>query len=633
MEGHRSAMAGFWDKVKEFFVGPASGSSAPGDARALKGRLRDEMMARAQAKASFEAQDLAAALAAPFADVARLADQLFHEGLLEPFAYKRWERPDAPVLFNPYTGQRPGEQAPAPQAPAAPGPQRAAAPTQRAAPSKPAAPPPPAQPPPPEDRTYAANPEVLGLSPEEHRKRALKIVPWRTAWIGRVDTIPPQSDERTALIDRGLVLRGLLTEAQLAEIHTVGDQWLEHHDALALAKAKAHKSADLALEALAEEKRRLKAERKAAAKAKADARRAAIAQRRDADIIFLGAGVSGGLGDRRSDVEKLGRQKLPVLSTPAEVAQALGVTVKRLRWLCFHADAASRVHYVAFDVPKRSGGVRRIAAPLPELAKAQRWVLQQVLARVPLHDAAHGFVPKRSTVTNAQLHVRQKVVVNVDLKDFFPTITFPRVKGVFEGLGYSPAVATVLALLCTEAPRRVATYDGQRLHVAVGPRALPQGACTSPALSNLVARRLDARLTGRARGLHFSYSRYADDLTFSSASVGRPAVARLLAMIRHVVQEEGFALNPKKGRVHVQGGQQLVTGLVVNAAPAVPRAERRRLRAILHQAKRTGVDAQSRGRHPNFGAYLQGMVAYVSMANPSHGEALGKQLAALTPKR
>ena len=107
-------------------------------------------------------------------------------------------------------------------------------------------------------------------------------------------------------------------------------------------------------------------------------------------------------------------------------------------------------------------------------------------------------------------------MVNLDLKDFFPTITFPRVKGAFAQLGYSPAVATILALLCTESPRRTVTYAGQTLHVATGPRSLPQGACTSPALSNLVARRLDARLTGLCRKLGWTYTRYADDLTFSA---------------------------------------------------------------------------------------------------------------------
>lgn len=483
----------------------------------------------------------------------------------------------------------------------------------------------------PADRqdAYAANPEVLGLSAEAMRQRALKVNPHRTAWIGRVDTIPPQSDERTALIDRGLVLRGLLTEAQLAEIHTVGDQWLKHHDASSLASAAAQRSAEAALEAQRETKRRAKEEKRRLAAEREARRRAEVARRREEDIVFLGRGVSKGLADRRSNVETLEAQGLPVLSTPADLARALGLTVPRLRWLCFHAEAAERVHYTPFEVPKRSGGMRLIAAPMKTLAAAQGWVLQAILEKLPTEAPAHGFIAGRSTVTNAAPHVGRGVVVNLDLKDFFPSVGFARVRGVFKRLGYSPAVATCLALLCTEAPRREVTYDGKRYFVAVGERALPQGACTSPALSNQVSRRLDRRLTARATKLGWTYTRYADDLTFSREAKGRDGVGFLLAVVRHVAQEEGFRLNPKKGRVQVAAAQQSVTGIVVNQKLSVPRAEVKRLRAILHQAKKTGLEAQNRERRPDFRAYLQGLVAYVSMVDAEKGRRLRAALEAL----
>src|SRR6185437_8790257 len=99
---------------------------------------------------------------------------------------------------------------------------------------------------------------------------------------------------------------------------------------------------------------------------------------------------------------------------------------------------------------------------------------------LPIDDAAHGFVPGRSILSNARPHSGQAVVVNMDLEGFFPSIRFPRVRRVFERLGYSPAVATILALLCTECRRKTVTYDGTVYHVATGPRGLPQGACTSP---------------------------------------------------------------------------------------------------------------------------------------------------------
>src|SRR5439155_27281094 len=132
------------------------------------------------------------------------------------------------------------------------------------------------------------------------------------------------------------------------------------------------------------------------------------------------------------------------------LAAALGLSVPRLRWLAFHAEVATRVHYVHFTVPKRSGGTRTLSAPHRILAAAQRWVHDHIVTRLPAEEPAHGFLPGRSIVTNARPHAGKAVVVNLDLEDFFPTVTFARVRSVFQRLGYSPAVATVLALLCTE---------------------------------------------------------------------------------------------------------------------------------------------------------------------------------------
>ena len=163
-----------------------------------------------------------------------------------------------------------------------------------------------------------------------------------------------------------------------------------------------------------------------------------------------------------------------------------------------------------------------------------------------MRDCAHGFIKGRNIMSNAVPHVRRDAVVNADLKDFFPSITFPRVKGIFEALGYSPAAATVLALLCTDSPRRTVEYAGKRLHAATGPRALPQGACTSPALSNLAARKLDARLEGLARKTGWTYTRYADDLTFSASGDTAAQCGGLLKALRRFCEEESFTVNEKK---------------------------------------------------------------------------------------
>jgi retron-type reverse transcriptase len=445
-------------------------------------------------------------------------------------------------------------------------------------------------------------------------------------WFGRRDIIPPASDPRTRLIDRGMLTQGLLTAEELAEMHAVGelrDQFANREQHLEI---QAGLAAEQAVAADRAARQARKEQKKAAAAERERRRREAVAARKATDIAFAGKGVSALLNDHQSDAAKLTAAGLPVLHTPAELAAALGLSVPRLRWLCFHTEVATRIHYVQFEVPKRSGGTRTLSAPHQTLAAAQRWVLTQVLEKLPVEPAAHGFVPGRSIVTNAQPHSQKAVVVNLDLEGFFPSIGFARVRHLFRLLGYSGAVATLLALLCTECPRTRVVYDGRPYFVATGRRGLPQGACTSPALSNQVARRLDRRLAGLAAKLAWTYTRYADDLTFSAGPEQNARVGYLLARVRHITQEEGFAVNGKKTRVQRPNTRQTVTGLVVNDRPGVPRDVLRRLRAILHRARTEGLAAQNRQGEPNFRAWLEGMIAYVAMSRPTAAEKLRQAL-------
>jgi retron-type reverse transcriptase len=293
-------------------------------------------------------------------------------------------------------------------------------------------------------------------------------------------------------------------------------------------------------------------------------------------------------------------------------------------------------------VPKKSGGLRTLSAPHKTLAAARQWLLQNIVNKLPAEPAAHGFLAGKSIVSNAAQHVGRAVVINLDLEDFFPTVNFARVRSVFHRAGYSKAVATILALLCTECPRRTVQYDGKTYYVATGPRGLPQGACTSPGLSNQVARRLDRRLTGLARKLGLSYTRYADDLSISgplpvpvTAKDGSPPAADqrrkhgigyVLARVRHIVQAEGFRINQKKTRILRQSTAQLVTGIVVNRKPSISRKELRRLRAILHRARREGLESQNRAGRKHFRAWLEGKIAYVAMVRPELGAKMKAEL-------
>ncbi len=506
---------------------------------------------------------------------------------------------------------------------------RPAAPGSRRAEPAPAIPQRPArkrQPPPlPESTKLELDVEQFApLSDHDVRKQAKSLgSSWSSPFFGRRDRIPPATDPRTLLIDRAMVAQGLIAPEELAEIHDVGRQM----DALRPDLSMAAHLANQAIARTEQERQELKQRKKAEAAERQRKHQEAVALRRRTDIIHLGRGVSAGLADRRSDIEKLKKAGLPILATPADVAQALNLTISRLRWLAFHAEATVVTHYVYFTIPKRSGGARQLAAPHDSLADAQQWILKNILEKVPTHDAAHGFVPGRSTVTNAAPHVGRAIIVNADLKDFFPTVTFNRVAGIFRQLGYSPAVATILGLLCTESPRRVVKYDGQPLYVATGPRALPQGACTSPALSNLVARKMDSRLLGIAAKLGWTYTRYADDLAFSADAEAAKLAGYLLARLRHIAEDEGFKVNEDK--VHIQRPHmaQKVTGIIVNQRPGVDRQLVRRLRAILHQARKTGLPAQNREKLPHFEAWLRGMIHYIHMVNPDQARPLYEALA------
>ena len=449
---------------------------------------------------------------------------------------------------------------------------------------------------------------------------------FRNPWFGRRDLIPPASDPRTKLIDRAMVTHGLLTPEQLAEIHRVGDEMDRVRPAMELLRARAALSGEAAVQADREERARLKEQKKLEAAERKRLRAEAVAHRKATDIIFLGRGVSSRLNERDSDPDKLAAFGLPVLHTPAQVAEALGLSVPQLRWLAYHSEVVTRSHYVRFTVPKKSGGTRTLFAPHKKLKAAQTWVLRNVLDRLPVLDPAHGFVPGRSILSNAARHAGRAVVVNMDLEDFFPSIGFKRVRSVFQRHGYSGAAATVFALLCTECPRKQVDYHGQTYEVATGPRGLPQGAPTSPGLSNQVARKLDKRLGGLAAKLGLTYTRYADDLSFSGGEDFEERVGYLMARVRHLAKEEGFAVNEKKTRVMRRNAAQRVTGLVVNDKPSIRKKELKRLRAILHRARFEGLEAQNRDGRPNFREWLLGKIAYVRMVRPDVGEKLHQEL-------
>lgn len=347
----------------------------------------------------------------------------------------------------------------------------------------------------------------------------------------------------------------------------------------------------------------------------------AWALKRTREIQHLGLGVSSDLGKRQGNRFSLDAAALPRVNTAADIAEAMQISVAELRWLAFHRTVSATTHYRRFSIPKKTGGERVISAPMPRLKHAQRWVLKSVLERVPLHPAAHGFVSGRSILTNARPHLGAQVLVNMDLQNFFPTVTYPRVKGLFRQLGYSPEASTIFGLLCTEPLVAKVELDGRTWYVHRSQRHLPQGSPASPAITNVMCRRMDGRLQGLSKVLGFTYTRYADDVSFSSAD--RDAqVGTLIRAVGDIVADEGFVVHPDKTRVMRQGRRMEVTGLVVNDRLGVPRDVLRRFRATVFQVERDGPEGKHWGGGKDLFAAMLGFAAFIVMVDPRQGQPL-----------
>jgi hypothetical protein len=272
--------------------------------------------------------------------------------------------------------------------------------------------------------------------------------------------------------------------------------------------------------------------------------------------------------------------------------------------------------YKTFPLPKKGGGVRFIHAPCRALAFVQQRIKARLLDPAPVHDeCVSAFRAGLSIVDHAKPHCGKAVVIKMDLKDFFPSVTFHKVESVFRGLKIDGALSTQLALLTTTWLKADAeSSETEESLPSEGERALPQGAPTSPQLANMAARRLDLRLLGLSKRLGFKYSRYADDLTFSSDDT-KAKVNVLLRLVEQIVTDCKFQLNPNKTRVMRAPATQRVTGLIVGGeVPRVPRATMRRVRAMLHQQKigRLGPEEER----------LAGYCAFVKMVNPGQLEKL-----------
>ena len=251
---------------------------------------------------------------------------------------------------------------------------------------------------------------------------------------------------------------------------------------------------------------------------------------------------------------------------------------------------SSHSFYHSFTIPKRKGGTRQIDAPYPSMIRAQQWIYHEILSKIAISPSATGFIPHHSIKDNASAHLRQKCLLLLDLKDFFPSIKWHKVYAVFYHLGYPKNIAQYLASLCC--------LNGHA----------PQGAVTSPALSNVIARRLDARITGLANKYEVKYTRYADDMTFS----GERITKRFQSFVYKIVKEDGFDVNKAKTRFIKGRHQKIVTGISISADKlTVPKNKRREIRQHVYYIQKYGLTEHQKRIGNKDPIFLERIIGYL----------------------
>lgn len=299
-------------------------------------------------------------------------------------------------------------------------------------------------------------------------------------------------------------------------------------------------------------------------------------------------------------IEGLSNTNQPVIFELDHLSALLGIEIEYLAKMI----ASPISFYRKFSIPKRSGGKREILAPYESLLTCQRWILKNILKNIQLHPAVHGFCSGRSIKTNASPHIDGKALLKMDLKDFFPSIPLSWVIKTFQDIGYAPNVSYYLASLCC--------YE----------KKLAQGAATSPALSNIILKGLDNRLGRLAKRCSLTFTRYADDITFSGEKIHQS----FSKLVTKIVEEYGLVVNADKTRLKLKDGARIVTGISIsNGRLSIPREYKRALKNEIFFIRKFGLLSHLANRkimNPNYINSILGKISFWLYIEPENKFAL-----------
>ena len=313
---------------------------------------------------------------------------------------------------------------------------------------------------------------------------------------------------------------------------------------------------------------------------------------------------------------------LPVIFDIGHLAHYMDISKERL------LEIARKKEYYYYLIPKKSGGMRRIIVPNDELKSVQRWINKQILQAISPLECVTGFVRGRSIVNNAKKHENKKYILNVDVENFFESITIDRVERLFYAMGYTHEVALFIADLCTTTinERYVRWKLGEEYAKCFESLMhkdkpfLVQGAPTSPAIANLICHRMDKKLMAYAERHGINYSRYADDITFSSDDM---AILPKVGYIKRLMAEEHFVLNARKTKLLKEGMRQEVTGLLINERVRVPHIYKKDIYRHLHFCLKYGGLSHFNHVKSSFNMsrdWLLGRIFFVNAVEPEEAK-------------
>lgn len=333
------------------------------------------------------------------------------------------------------------------------------------------------------------------------------------------------------------------------------------------------------------------------------------------------------ISETLSYADGLDSKGLPVIFDQQHLSYLLCMEHRNLRQLVKSASS----YYKYFAIKKRRGGLRRIMSPYSELRDVQTWIKENILDKIELPNCVKAFVKGRNIMENAKMHEGRKYILKVDITNFFESIRVRQVYVAFRKMGYDRSVAAWLANLCTA---KIEDYkyeqledqeEIQKLFNDLYHKSEPflvQGAPTSPGLANIICNRMDKRMMGLANKHGFTYSRYADDMTFSADKKDRlPKVS----MIRKIVETEGFHLNEEKIELLHEGNRQIVTGLLVDNHVRVPGRYKKDIKRHIHFCLKYGGRDHFHRIAPGkaFGKeWLAGRIRYIHSVEPETAKKL-----------